>query len=536
MITSVAHEDDIQRLRSRIADLESELAQRAETKLADDEYRYSVELNPQVTWTADTAGAIEDFNQRWTDVTGLNREQTLGEGWASAMHSLDLPRMLAVWSHSVQTGEPYDVEHRLRLQAGGYRWMRSRAFARRNPQGQIVRWYGTTEDIHNWKETELLLKNSEHSFSAAFAEAPIGMVLLSHDGTLLEVNRAYRDMLGYSNEELLSKDSSAITHPDDIATTRRFFKELQNDDSPRAAIEKRYFHRDGRVIWTKASGTMRRDGEGRPMQVVAIVEDISDRKHAEAERERLLHQVEAERRRLEVVAEQLRRANRELEEFAYVSSHDLQEPLRMVNIYTQLILREMKPFLNETTTGFAQQVQGGVARMEQLLRDLLTFSRTIADDPGSEKLGVPSDLNSSVGQAVKTMQGRIEDTGAQVSVDLLPTVYGDPAQLAQVFQNLLSNALKYRKADELPAIHISSRSEGSDCVVMVRDNGIGFAQDQAKRIFGLFKRLHKDEYPGTGLGLAICKRIVERYGGQIWAESGSGEGATFFLKLKQMAL
>jgi signal transduction histidine kinase len=226
--------------------------------------------------------------------------------------------------------------------------------------------------------------------------------------------------------------------------------------------------------------------------------------------------------------EALVKANAELEEFAYVSSHDLQEPLRMINIYTQLLIKEFGTE-SEKAQRYAKFIEGGVRRMEKLLADLLTYSRTIHPDMLS--LG-RADLAKSVAQAMTTLGGRIEENGAQVHCgELPPSVVGDETQMAQVFQNLLSNALKYRRPDVPPRITISAERTPVEWVVSVADNGIGFDQQYARRIFGLFKRLHKDEYPGTGLGLAICQRIVERCGGRMWAESSPGEGSTFFLAL-----
>jgi PAS domain S-box-containing protein len=525
--------------------------------------------------------------------------------------------------------------------------MRSRAQPRSDSTGRIARWYGTTEDIHDRKEAELLLRNSEQVFAAAFAEAPIGMVLLSADGTVLEVNQAYREMLGYSTEDLAGKNSAAITHPEDIELTRRLFETLKSGELQKAAIEKRYFHRDGRMIWTKASTTMRRDAEGQPMQVVAIVEDISERKFAEAERKRLMDSLRDSEERLQLIFAQapvgvcvlrgrdlvyelvnphyeqllpgrvllgrplldavpeidpnvlrilhgvletgepfaaeeflipldqnrdgevedcwfnfvyhplldergvisgvvaiavdvsshvrarveLQRVNRQLEEFVYVASHDLREPLRMINIFTQLVMRDTQPFLTEETAVFASRVRDGVKRMEELLRDLLDFSTIISDDHNDASTAT-TDLNASASEAIAALQGLVEETQAAISLQPLPRVIADQPQIALVFQNLISNAIKYRKMGERPTIRISSYSKGNECIIVTADNGIGFAQNQAERIFGLFKRLHKTEYPGTGLGLAICKRIIERYGGRIWAESAPGEGSVFSFSLK----
>jgi light-regulated signal transduction histidine kinase (bacteriophytochrome) len=225
--------------------------------------------------------------------------------------------------------------------------------------------------------------------------------------------------------------------------------------------------------------------------------------------------------------EELRRMNRELEEFGYVASHDLQEPLRMVNIYTQMILRNPadEP---EKLAEYCEFVQQGVKRMESLIHDLLTFSRNVQRE--EQSVGT-ADLTAALEEAVAVLKGRIEDAAAVIRAEPLPTVRGETQQLSHVFQNVLANALKYRNPEVPLEIRVSSESYSGGYVICVRDNGIGFEPQYAERIFGLFKRLHKSEYPGTGLGLAICKRIVERYGGRMWAEGRPGSGASFYFSL-----
>ncbi len=223
----------------------------------------------------------------------------------------------------------------------------------------------------------------------------------------------------------------------------------------------------------------------------------------------------------------LERANRKLEEFAYVASHDLQEPLRMVNIYSEMLLKRLGE-KDETSQQYRDFIREGVLRMERLIRDLLAYSRTVHED--ASPVGV-ADLSASLNESLSIFKLKTEEAGAIITFDPLPVVRGDTLQLRHVFQNLISNALKYRRPDVIPTIHISATTNGGKCVCSIRDNGIGFKQEYAERIFGLFKRLHKDEYPGTGLGLAICQRIVERYGGRMWAEGCPGEGSTFYFEL-----
>jgi PAS domain S-box-containing protein len=224
----------------------------------------------------------------------------------------------------------------------------------------------------------------------------------------------------------------------------------------------------------------------------------------------------------------LLRANADLEEFAYVASHDLQEPLRAISIYTQLILRRFPEGLPPEAVKYADFVRDGVHRMESLIRDLLSYSHAMHDRSYGQQ---PTNLQTSVEQALQMLEQQILDLGASVECGPMPTVQADPTQLAVVFQNLISNSLKYAKRNESPRVEISATRNGDEWVIRIHDSGIGFDARYADRIFGLFKRLHRDEYPGTGLGLAICRRILGKFGGRIWAESQPGAGATFFFTL-----
>lgn len=205
----------------------------------------------------------------------------------------------------------------------------------------------------------------------------------------------------------------------------------------------------------------------------------------------------------------------------------------MVNSYTQLLLRRHVDADNEDAKQYAEYVRRGVRRMEQLIQDLLSYSRVLhrGELIPCSPVVTTADLNQAFAEATAVLQARIEESGARIVVEPLPVVQGDANQLTHVFQNLLSNALKYRKVESAPEVRVTVERRDGMSVVAVRDNGIGFEQRYAKGIFGLFKRLHRDEYPGTGLGLAICQRIVERYNGRIWAESEPGVGSTFYVAL-----
>ena len=226
-------------------------------------------------------------------------------------------------------------------------------------------------------------------------------------------------------------------------------------------------------------------------------------------------------------ADELARSNAELQEFAYVASHDLQEPLRVISGFVQLLSDRYTQQLDETGQEFIGYVVDGSERMKVLINDLLDYSRVGTQGKELE----PLECAGALEQAMSNLRVAIDESGARVTHDSLPRVNGDFNQLSQVFQNLISNAIKFRSEDA-PAIHITSVMMGGSCVMSVTDNGIGIDPRHADRIFGMFKRLHgRGEYPGTGIGLAICSKIVERHAGKIWVESEPGKGATFSFTL-----
>ncbi len=229
----------------------------------------------------------------------------------------------------------------------------------------------------------------------------------------------------------------------------------------------------------------------------------------------------------------LQKANRLLEEFAYISSHDLQEPIRNILLSTEL-LNEEQHVQGEEGEHLVEGIRQAARTLDRLVRDLLEYSRVIPVDEGPAGA---ADLAECLRDAIAVMQARMEETEATVTSDQLPTVSGDRLQWTHVFQNLLSNSLKYQRPDVRLHIHVSAEREEGGWTISFRDNGIGFDPRHAERIFGLFKRLHRDDaYPGTGLRLAICRRIVERYGGTIRAEGTPGEGAVFHMRLKEAAV
>jgi light-regulated signal transduction histidine kinase (bacteriophytochrome) len=258
------------------------------------------------------------------------------------------------------------------------------------------------------------------------------------------------------------------------------------------------------------------DEEGGFRGYRGVGKDITRRKRDEA----ALRQAHDE---LEARARDLQRSNEELQQFAYVASHDLQEPLRMISSYTQLLGRRYGDRLDGDAREFMEFIVDGAARMKQLIEDLLAYSRV-----GTRGRELQStDSGAALARALVNLRAAQEASGAQVTHDAMPMVFADGAQLTQLFQNLIGNAIKFKGAQP-PRIHVSAETRPDAWVFQVKDNGIGLDPQYSDRIFMMFQRLHnKAEYPGTGIGLAICKKIVDRHGGHIWVDSQPGQGATF---------
>jgi light-regulated signal transduction histidine kinase (bacteriophytochrome) len=226
---------------------------------------------------------------------------------------------------------------------------------------------------------------------------------------------------------------------------------------------------------------------------------------------------------------QLERANAELDHFAWIASHDLKEPLRMIASYTQLLTRRYAKDQDPDVKEFSHYILDGVQRMRALIDGLLAYSRLISQ-PGDVR--VAADSSAAVHEALLLLKAAAEESNAQIQVDPLPRVCIEPAALVQVFQNLLANALKYGKNNQPPVIRISAVETGDEARFAVADNGLGIEPEYFHRIFELFRRLHGNEYPGLGIGLAMCKRIIEHHGGRIWLESQPGVGSTFYFTLR----
>jgi PAS domain S-box-containing protein len=364
------------------------------------------------------------------------------------------------------------------------------------------------------RRTQVELDASRARYFDLYDLAPVGYCTLNEQGFILEANLTVANLLGVSRGVVVKQPISRFIFKEDQDIYYLHRKQLFETGEVRAC-EVRLVKSDGVAFWVRMETNIVRNADGGPASRV-VLSDITGRKRAE----------EA----LRGMMEDLDRSNKDLQQFASIASHDLQEPLRMVGSYAQLLAKRYESRLDEKAKEYIAYVVEGAVRMQRLVNDLLTYSRV-----GTH--GNPMEARDShviLGEAIMNLAILIEESKAIVTVDALPIVCADASQLVQVFQNLLANAIKFR-SEEIPRIHVFARDAGHEWVFSVRDNGIGIDRQYAERIFVIFQRLHtREEYPGSGIGLAVCKRIVERHGGRIWLESEPGKGSTFFFTISKL--
>jgi PAS domain S-box-containing protein len=381
--------------------------------------------------------------------------------------------------------------------------------------GMIARALGRVETQR--LAAEEARRSSEERFSRAFHASPVAMTITeAATGVFIDLNEAAENMLGYRRAEVLGKTSTDLGIME--APARESLVAQYRRDGKARNQEVRVITRTGdkRTVLLSAEFV----DLDQTRSLLAVMVDITERRAAE-------DALRASQEKLTLQATELSRSNAELEQFAYVASHDLQEPLRMISSYLQLIERRYKAKLDTDADEFIRFSVDGAKRMQSLINDLLTFSRVGTRGKPFERV----ETEKTLGEALANLEVAIEESGGKVTHGPLPAVNGDPGQLTQLFQNLVGNAVKFHGKDP-PEVRVEATHNDSQWEFAVRDNGIGIDPNHFDRVFIVFQRLHgRDEYPGTGIGLAICKKIVERHGGRIWVESEPGKGSAFHFTL-----
>lgn len=480
----------------------SEFRYRTVSNLVSD-YAYAVRIEP------DGRAELEWVTEAFSRITGFSREElTAREGLAWLIHPEDMPsvqqRLQALFAD-----QPGSSEHRIRTKSGEVRWLRDYSMAEWNPtHSRIVRIIGAGQDITAHKQaTEARVR-----LAAIVESSDDAIISKSLDGVITSWNAAAERIFGYRAEEIKGQSILRLI-PDDrheeeqrILECLRKGKRVDNFETVRQT-------KDGRLLHVSLTSSPLRNEHGTIIGASKILRDITARKQAEEERAQLFAE--------------LQRANTELQQFAYIVSHDLNEPLRAITNFVTLLVKRYQGKLDAEADEYFTFVLNGAQRMQQMLTDLLAYTRA-----GQIPEFTAVDCNAVLTRVLEALQLQVTECGAIITHDALPTVPGDPTRIGQVFQNLIGNALKFCKKDTPSRIHVSAQREAQHWRFAVSDNGIGIDPAQATRIFQVFQRLHsRSAYPGTGIGLAICKKIVEQHGGCIWVESQPDEGATFYFTI-----
>jgi PAS domain S-box-containing protein len=443
-----------------------------------------------------------------------------------------VPLISKALQNAINDGEPFDIELQLFTARKNLKWIRIVGKAYRE-NDEIVKIGGMFQDINERKlaEIESLRKSEQLQLLSNELENIIDSIpgLVFYKDTknrYIRVNKyicdahkmSKKQLEGLDLNDLYPREQAQAYYEDDLEVIRSRQSKI-NIDEPWG----------NRGVSTSKIPYLNETGE--VIGVIGVSMDVTERKLDEEElkkhRDHLEELVNERTRELDNAIIGLKRSNQELEQFAYVASHDLQEPLRMVSSYTQLLERRYKDQLDQDAKDFIFFAVDGANRMQHLINDLLDYSRVTTRGKPFVKL----DLSVVLGHSIANLQKKIQETGAMIVNDDLPFVYGDEVQLVRVFQNLLDNAMKFR-GDEPPRINVSAKTIDDKIQISLTDNGIGIDKIYSDRVFTIFQRLHtKVEYPGTGIGLAICKRTIERHGGKIWFESEPGKGTTFYFTL-----
>jgi PAS domain S-box-containing protein len=477
---------------------------------SDERWHLALRGNNDGIWDWNVKTNEVFFSDRWKEMLGYEDYEIANhiDEWAKRVHPDDLGWVTqAVQDHFAKKTPYYSTEHRVLCKDGPYKWILDRGQALWDETGNVVRMAGSHTDISDRKQAEVEIRE----LNAALANAVEGISRLDQQGRYINVNKAYAQMVGYQPSEMIGKVWKPTVYPEDLDKMLVAYQQMLADG--KVEVEARGVRKDGSIFYKQLVMISAYDEQKQFTGHHCFMKDISDRKHAEEE---LRHQ-----------SEELMRSNAELEQFAYVASHDLQEPLRMVTSYLQLLERRYKDKLDANADEFIAYAVDGASRMQTLINDLLTFSR-LGTRSQPFRIANTSAILSNV---LANLKIAIEESGTVLTYDALPNLIGDPSQLSQLFQNLIGNAIKFRSEGQ-PQIHIGVESNNGSWLFSVRDNGIGIDPQYRDRIFLIFQRLHnRTKYSGTGIGLAICKKIVERHGGHLWVEPSPIQGSTFYFTI-----
>ena len=520
-------DDGVHALRQRVASLEQALAEarraRDVGRTSEDRFRSLFEMSRDGIVFVDLEGHIEEMNQAYLDLVGYDRDEITThtyqdltpEKWRAGEAEI-------IETQVMRRGFSDEYEKEYVRKDGSIAPISLRTILVRDLDGRPVRFMGIVRDITELKEKEEALKASEKRYRSLFDLSHDGVVFAALDGTVEEANPAYLGMLGYDLHEIVSKTYQQLTPPRWAAMEAGIVEAQLLSRGYTDEYEKEYIRKDGSVFPVAVRAILVRDETGKPVRLMGFVRDITEQKQAKEALER--HALD------------LARSNEELEQFAYVASHDLQEPLRKIRAFGALLADEKQENLDDEGQQYIDFMTDAAARMQTLVSDLLALSRVTTAAHPFENLA----LSEVFDTVLSDLSVALEEAEGEVDVAATPTIEADRTQMEQLFRNLIGNGLKFRRPGVAPRVTVRMAEEAQPLVatpgpaytIVVTDNGIGFESSLGSKLFQPFKRLHaRHQYEGAGIGLAICEKIVLRHHGRIAASGTPGEGAAFTVTL-----
>ena len=480
-------------------------------------FRQLAEGLPQLVWTCKADGKCDYLSPQWLEYTGIPEAEQLGFEWLNQIHPNDKEPTIEGWKLAYKNETSLDMEFRIRRFDGIYHWHKARALPFRDKDKKIIKWFGTNTDIEASKKVEYLLRASKDYLRRIIDNLYVFVFVLEADGTLIEANRASLGAGELSIENVKGKrlwncqwwSFSEIVQE----TIKSANTSAANGSSLRFDLEMQIAQE--RIPVDFILSPMKNE-DGKITHLIATAVDMSARREIE--------------KKLEEYAQELKHSNEELEQFANIASHDLQEPLRMVASYTEMLGKRYKGQLDERADRYIDYAVQGAWRMQELINDLLAFSRIGSTNQHFHLI----DTNLVLQNVLSNLKSSIEESNVVIKYDNLPKVKSDAIHLGQLLQNLINNAIKFNTSDE-PTIEICVKKVKREWLFSIKDNGIGIEEKYQKRIFQMFRRLHeRTKYQGSGIGLAIAKKIIELHGGKIWTESIIDKGSTFYFTIPEI--
>lgn len=461
----------------------------------------------------DLNGKILFWNDGAAEIYGWNKEEALGKTVHELLQTIFPQHLDKIMKHIIHKNQ-WNGELIHKTQDGSQIIVSSRWTLKRNEKGNPVSILEINFDITNKKKAEEDLKRSETILQEATKLSKVGAYEWDIKKDEFIFSREWMRIHGVKEKYLPSEELMKISHPEDIPKVKKALDDALKDRKS-YNIKYRIINQvNGEVKYIHAMGTVLKDENDNPLKMYGVADDITESKLAEIERENLI--------------KDLKQSNDELRQFAYITSHDLQEPLRTMSSYAGLLKHRYEGQLDQDADDFIEFMISGAARMKAMIQGLLDYSRVGTRGDEFKEFSGEEILN----YALSNLTVAIQENNAEITHDKLPVICADPDQITSVFQNLIGNAIKFRKKDERPKIHVSAQKRNNEYIFSVSDNSIGMEPEYTTKIFEIFKRIHAiGEYEGAGIGLAIVKRIIDRHEGQIWVRSELGKGSTFYFTI-----